>query len=445
MAKDIPYDQKYYDPEIECMPRPELEALQLERLKDMVAYAYDNTVYYKRAFDEAGVKPGDIESLDDIAKFPFCDKKTERETQHVGSFFGEMCSVPEEEVIFMATSSGSTGVPTVSPFTQEDFDLWQDTELVCSGRRACAERPLRARPELRPVRGRPRRHRRAALGALVHLWCRAVRPPAVRAQAVPAHHHLDVASYAWHLGEIAKEKGFDPKEDFNIHTIIVAGEAGGSIKSTREAIENLWGAKVVDFYGLSDIYGACAAACEAHDGLHIVEDQILVETVDPTTGEVLAPGETGELVYTTLCKKARPMIRFRTGDIGYVSTDTCECGRTLARIHVTGRKDEMFIVGAVNVFPSDIEYVVRGLDGLTGEYSIRVYEKNFTCKYEVSVERSLGSDEPYDEVASRTEAALKAHTGVRPAKVIVYDAGKLGTSSEHKASRFIDERGCVTR
>ena len=88
MAKDIPYDQKYYDPEIECMPRPELEALQLERLKDMVAYAYDNTVYYKRAFDEAGVKPGDIESLDDIAKFPFCDKKTERETQHVGSFFG---------------------------------------------------------------------------------------------------------------------------------------------------------------------------------------------------------------------------------------------------------------------------------------------------------------------------------------------------------------------
>ena len=171
-----------------------------------------------------------------------------------------------------------------------------------------------------------------------------------------------------------------------------------------------------------------------------MEDQILVETVDPATGEVLAPGETGELVFTTLMKKARPMIRFRTGDIGYVSTDTCECGRTLARIHVTGRKDEMFIVGAVNVFPSDVEFVVRGLEGLTGEYSIRVYEKDFTCKYEVSVERAQGSDEPYDEVAARTEAALKAHTGVRPAKVIVYDAGKLGTSSEHKASRFIDER-----
>ena len=126
--KNIPYDQKYYDPEIECMPRPELEAMQLERLQEMVAYAYENTVWYKRSFDEAGVAPTDIKTLKDLEKFPFVDKKTERETQHVGSFFGEMCSVPEEEVIFMATSSGSTGVPTVSPFTQEDFDLWQDTE-----------------------------------------------------------------------------------------------------------------------------------------------------------------------------------------------------------------------------------------------------------------------------------------------------------------------------
>ena len=102
------------------MPRPELEQLQLERLQTMVQYAYDNTVYYKRSFDAAGVKPSDIKTLDDLAKFPFINKQTERETQHVGSFFGELCSVPEEDVVFMATSSGSTGVPTVSPFTQED-------------------------------------------------------------------------------------------------------------------------------------------------------------------------------------------------------------------------------------------------------------------------------------------------------------------------------------
>ena len=241
-------------------------------------------------------------------------------------------------------------------------------------------------------------------------------------------------SYAWTLGQKIKEKGLDPRNDFSIRTIIVAGEPGGSIESTRESIEELWGANVVDFFGLSDIYGACAAMCEAKDGLHIVEDQILVETVDPVTG-------VGELTYTTLMKKARPMIRFRTGDIGYVSTEKCSCGRTHARIHVTGRKDEMFIVGAVNVFPSDVEYVVRAEKGLTGEYLIRVYDENFSTRYEVSVERAQGSDEPFDAVAARVTAALKAHTGVKPARVIVYDAGKLGTSSEHKASRFIDERG----
>ncbi len=442
MRKTIPYDQKYYDPEIECMPRSELEQMQLDRLKTMLAYAYENTVYYKRSFDEAGVRPEDVQTLSDIQKLPFIDKKTERDTQHVGSFFGEMCSVPEEDVVFMATSSGSTGVPTVSPFTQEDFDLWQDTEARLFWQAGM-------RPSDRYVHGLnfalyvggPDVIGAQRLGALA-IWVGAV--PSDRLLFVLKQYQPTVIwtspSYAWQLGEKAKEKGFDPKTDFSIHTIIVAGEPGGSIPSTRAAIEELWGAKVVDFFGLSDIYGACAAACEARDGLHIAEDQILVETVDPHTGEVLEPGELGELVYTTLMKKARPMIRFRTGDIGYVSNEPCQCGRTLARIHITGRKDEMFIVGAVNVFPTDIEYVVRAEKGLTGEYSIRVYTEDFTTRYEVSVERAQGSEEPYDEVARRVEGALKTHTGVRPAKVIVHDAGKLGTSSEHKASRFIDER-----
>lgn len=440
--KNIPYDQKYYDPEIECMPRPELEQLQLERLQTMVQYAYDNTVYYKRSFDAAGVKPSDIKTLADLAKFPFINKQTERETQHVGSFFGELCSVPEEDVVFMATSSGSTGVPTVSPFTQEDFDLWQDTEARLFWQAGM-------RPNDRYVHGLnfalyvggPDVIGAQRLGALA-IWAGAI--PSDRLIFVLKQYQPTIIwtspSYAWTLGQKIKEKGLDPRNDFSIRTIIVAGEPGGSIESTRESIEELWGANVVDFFGLSDIYGACAAMCEAKDGLHIVEDQILVETVDPVTGEVLEPGSVGELTYTTLMKKARPMIRFRTGDIGYVSTEKCSCGRTHARIHVTGRKDEMFIVGAVNVFPSDVEYVVRKEPGLTGEYSIRAYDENFTTRYEVSVERALGSDEPYDQVSKRVEAALKAHTGVRPAKVIVFDADKLGTSSEHKAKRFIDER-----
>ena len=248
-------------------------------------------------------------------------------------------------------------------------------------------------------------------------------------------------SYAWQLGQKALEKGYDPKTDFaSLKHIIISGEPGGSIESTRKAIEEIWDASVYDFFGLSDIYGACAAMCDAKDGLHIIEDQILVEVVDPVTGEVLPDGERGEIVYTTLKKRARPMIRFRSGDIGHVNRETCECGRTMTRIYIQGRKDEMFIVSAVNVFPSDIEYIVRNDKGLSGEYLIRVYDENYTTRYEVSVERVFGSDEPYDEIAKRVENELKTHTGVRPAKVLVFDTDKLGTSSEHKAKRFIDER-----
>ena len=213
--KNIPFDQKYYDPEIECMPRPELEKLQLERLQAMVKYAYENTVYYKRSFDEAGVKPEDITSLADIEKFPFIDKKTERETQHVGSFFGEMCSVPEEDVVFMATSSGSTGVPTVSPFTQEDFDLWQSTEARLFWQAGM-------RPNDRYVHGLnfalyvggPDVMGAQELGALA-IWVGAV--PSDRLLFVLKQYQPTVIwtspSYAWALGEKAKEKGFDPRED----------------------------------------------------------------------------------------------------------------------------------------------------------------------------------------------------------------------------------------
>ena len=357
MAKNIPYDQKYYDPEIECMPRPELEAMQLQRLKEMVRYAYDNTVYYKRSFDEAGVSPDDIKSPKDIERFRSASStrrpSARRSTSEASS--ARCARFPRRRFIFMATSSGSHRRTHGQPLHAGGTSTCGRTP-----RRACSGRPACVRTGDRYVHGLnfalyvggPDVIGAQRLGALA-IWVGAV--PSDRLLFVLKQYQPTVIwtspSYAWTLGEKAKEKGFDPRTDFSIHTIIVAGEPGGSIKSTREAIEDLWGAKVVDFFGLSDIYGACAAMCEAKDGLHIVEDQILVETVDPSTGEVLEPGEQGELVYTTLMKKARPMIRFRTGDIGYVSTEKCSCGRTLARIHVTGRKDEMFIVGAVNVSP----------------------------------------------------------------------------------------------
>jgi phenylacetate-CoA ligase len=180
--------------------------------------------------------------------------------------------------------------------------------------------------------------------------------------------------------------------------------------------------------------------CEIKDGLHIAEDHILVETIDLKTGEVIEPGQTGELVYTTLRKHARPIIRFRTGDIGYIDKEKCKCGRTHGRIHVIGRKDDMFIVSAVNVFPSDIEAVIRDLKGITGEYLIRITDKNYTCQYEVIIERdSTNTQETDAQVSERVLKALKARIGVKPTAVTVEPEGTIERAT-HKAKRIIDER-----
>lgn len=435
-------EKKYWNEEIETLSRPELEKLQLERLKEIVKFSYENAPYYKRSFDEAGVKPEDIKSLDDIAKFPFINKQTERETQGVGSFLGELCAVPEEDVVFISTSTGSTGVPTMSPFTKQDFDEFQDTESRWFWQ-------IGMRPNDRYVHalnfslyvGGPDVIGAQNLGALC-IWGGTL--PSERLLYILKTYQPTILwtspSYAWQLGEKAKKSGIDPKKDLSIRKIIVAGELGGSIDTTRKAIEDLWGAELYDFYGLSDIFGACAAMCDAKDGLHICEDQILVETVDIHTGEVLPAGSVGELVYTTLRKKARPMIRFRSGDIGWIDNTPCSCGRTHGRIHINGRKDDMFIVSAVNVFPSDIEAVIREVKGITGEYLIRIFEKDFTCKYSVEIEKSEGSTAADEQVAAEVSAALKARIGVKPYEVKVHADGGLNTRSEHKSRRIIDER-----
>lgn len=438
---DMSY-KKYWNEEIETLDRKALEELQLERLKDIVKFSYENSPYYKRTFDAAGVKPEDIKELSDISKFPFINKQTERETQGVGSFLGELCAVPEEDVVFISTSTGSTGVPTMSPFTKQDFDEFQDTESRWFWQ-------IGMRPNDRYVHalnfslyvGGPDVIGAQNLGALC-IWGGTL--PSERLLYILKTYQPTILwtspSYAWQLGEKAKKSGIDPKKDLSIRKIIVAGELGGSIDTTRKAIEDLWGAELYDFYGLSDIFGACAAMCEAKDGLHICEDQILVETVDIHTGELLPPGSVGELVYTTLRKKARPMIRFRSGDIGWIDNTPCSCGRTHGRIHINGRKDDMFIVSAVNVFPSDIEAVIREINDITGEYLIRIFEKDFTCKYSVEIEKNADSGKTDEQVAQEVSLALKARIGVKPYNVVVHKDGGLDTRSEHKSRRIIDER-----
>jgi phenylacetate-CoA ligase len=246
-------------------------------------------------------------------------------------------------------------------------------------------------------------------------------------------------SYAWFLGETAKKHGIDPAKDLAINKIIVAGEPGGSIPATRKAIEELWDAKVFDFFGISDIFGACAGMCSERNGLHLAEDNILVEVIDPISLEPIEDGERGELVLTTLKKAARPMIRFRTGDIGTVNKGKCACGRTLARINVNGRLDDMLIISGVNVFPSDIEYVVRNIIQLSGEYRITAITENFSTKFKVEVERAVDNTDSKESLAELVSHQIKTRVGVKPKEVIVLEHGELPRAT-HKAVRLIDER-----
>jgi phenylacetate-CoA ligase len=429
----------FWNEELETLSRKKLEALQLKSLQEELAHAYANSPYYKRAWEEAGLRHSDVKTLEDLTKFPFIDKKTQRDTQGIGSFLGELAAVSEEDVIFVSTSSGSTGVPTLSPFTAQDFDEFQDVEARLFWQAGI-------RPKDRYVHalnfalyvGGPDVIGAQRTGALC-IWVGAV--PSERLLFVLKTYQPTAIwtspSYIIALGERALQSGIDPKKDLSIKKIIVAGEMGGSIGATRQAITDIWGAELYDFYGLSDIFGACAAHCEVHDGLHIAEDHIYVETVDLDTGAILPPGERGELVFTTLRKKARPIIRFRTGDIGRIDLTPCQCGRTHGRIYVDGRKDDMFIVSAVNVYPSDIEYVIRAFPEISNEYTIRIFEENYTCKYEVNVENV--SEQSDADIRELVINALKARIGVKPAIVNVHPNGTLERST-HKAKRVIDQR-----
>ena len=201
----------------------------------------------------------------------------------------------------------------------------------------------------------------------------------------------------------------------------------------------MWNADVYDYYGLSDIFGACAAMCEAKDGLHWAEDHIMVEVVDPDTGEEVTEGERGEMVLTSLKKVARPLIRFRTGDIVSYTTEKCRCGRTHMRLHgIHGRLDDMMIIKGVNVFPSDIETIVRNNPNLTGEYVCVITEEKHMAILTVEVEKKEAFDGDIDILAKEVQKECKKVVGIKPRVKVLPD--KFLTRATHKAERVRDER-----
>jgi phenylacetate-CoA ligase len=431
----------YWEEELETLPRRKLEQLQLKRLQDHLEFAYQRSPYYRQAFDATGVKPSDVKRLEDLRRFPFTDKKLERDRQIAAPDLGDMVAVPEEEIVYVSASSGSTGIPTLSPFTKKDFDDFQNVEsrlFWAMGMRP-KDRYLHALNFSLFVGG-PDVIGAQNLGALA-IWAGTV--PSDRLLYIMKQFKPTITwttpSYAWHLGETALKQGIDPARDLSIRKIIVAGEPGGSITATRKAIEGLWNAELYDFYGLSDIFGACAGMCIHKEGLHLAEDNILLEVLDPKTGEPVPEGERGEMVLTTLLKQARPLIRFRTGDIVTRLPGECACGRSSSRIVVQGRIDDMLIISGVNVFPSDIEFVVRGIEQLNGEYRITVYAEDHLTRFDVEAEAIGYLDDGGAALSAQIAQQIKSRTGVRPSRVKILADGVLPRAT-HKAKRLVDQR-----
>lgn len=449
--ENIAVDRKYWDEKLETQSRSEWDALKLDLLQKHLHHAYAHSPYYRQSFDAAGVHPDDLKNLADIRRFPFIDKRVLRERQTAVPPFGDLVAVPEREIVYISASSGSTGVPTASPFTAQDFADWIDYEarqFWSSG----------LRPDDRYCHSL---NFSLFVGGPCVLGAQKLGALSIHAGTVPSDRLLAIVrqfqataiwttpSYAWYLGETAVKEGIDPKKNLNIQRIFVAGEPGGSIPETRQRIEALWCAKVYDYYGLSDIFGACAGMCEEQHGLHWAEDHILVEVLDPETGEPVGKGKRGELVLTTLKKTARPMIRFRTGDIVSFTDEPCACGRTSQRMLGThGRLDDMLIIKGVNIFPSDVEAIARKDHALSGEYKLIVERENHLDRLSVEIERATpgaagaAADATTDaELAARFAGQLKSITGVS-ARIVILPPETLPRAT-HKAKRVDDRRSGV--
>ena len=434
----------YWDEALETQPRADWDALKLQLLQKHLLHAYTHSPYYRASFDAAGVHPEEVRSLDDIRRFPFINKQTLRERQLAVPPFGDLVAVPERDIVYISASSGSTGVPTASPFSGQDFDEWIDYEarqFWSSG----------LRPEDRYAHSL---NFSLFVGGPCVLGAQKLGALSIHAGTVPSERLLAILrqfqvtaiwttpSYAWYLGETAIKEGIDLRKDLAVRRIFVAGEPGGSIPETRQRIEDLWGASVYDYYGLSDIFGSCAGMCEEKDGLHWAEDHILVEVLHPDTNEPVEEGGRGEMVLTTLKKSARPMVRFRTGDIVSFTSEPCGCGRTSIRLQgVHGRLDDMLIIKGANIFPSDVEAIARRDHDLTGEYRLIVERENHLDRLTVELERSpvfTGSDEA---LSQRFVRQLKSITGVS-ASVRILPADTLPRAT-HKAKRVEDRRSGV--
>ncbi len=431
-----------YSEEFETLPREVLEALQLKRLKQVVQRVYHTVGFYRKAFDKAGVTPDDIKSLDDLRRFPFTTKQDLRENYPFGMF-----AVPMSSIVRLHASSGTTGRSTVVGYTKRDIETWSELMARCFVAAGVTKNDIihNAYGYGLFTGGLGAHYGAEKLGAsVIPMSGGNTKRQIMILQDFGPTAICCTPSYALNLAEQGKAMGIEMRS-LKLRVGVFGAEPWSD--KMRQEIENVLGITALNIYGLSEIMGpGVAMECiEGRNGMHIFEDHFLVETIHPDTGEVLPPGESGELVFTTITKEAFPLIRFRTRDISRLLTEPCRCGRTLHRMdRVTGRSDDMLIIRGVNVFPSQIEAVLLAIEGVEPQYQLIVDRAGNLDTLEIQVEVGEQIFANADEVKvlqnmeRRIVKDIKDYLGVT-AKVKLVEP-KTIQRLEGKSSRVLDKR-----
>lgn len=430
--------ERYFQPDIETMPRDQMRALQSERLVKQVRHVWDNVPYYRHLMEEQGVTPDDIRSVDDLHKLPFVSKTDLRDQYPYGLLATDL-----KNCVRIHSTSGTTGRRVVAFYTQHDVDIWDDCvarAITAAG--GTAQDVCQVAYGYGLFTGGIGLH-----GGAQKVGCLTL-PMSSGNTERQIQFMMDLhatmlcctPSYAAYLGESLKEVGYKP-EDNDLRIGIFGAEPW--TEEMRREIEASLGIKAYDIYGLTETTGpGVAFECCAQHGMHVNEDHFIPEIIDPDTGEVLPDGEKGELVFTSITKEAFPLLRYRTRDICVLSREKCSCGRTLIKMSKPmGRSDDMLIIRGVNVFPSQIETVLLK-EGYAPNYQIEIDRVRNTDTLDVYVE--LTPEQFSDTVRgisaaeASLAAAIRTMLGISPKVHLV--APKTITRSEGKAVRVIDRR-----
>ena len=424
----------------ETLPRAEIEEIQLARLKETVQQNWDKVPAYRKKMEEAGIRPEHIQSLKDLSKLPFVTKQDLRDNYPFGMF-----AVPKEKLVRVHASSGTTGKPTVVGYTKRDLKMWSEcvSRIACMG--GATEKDM---AQICFGYG-------MFTGALgLHYGLENIGATIVPSSTGNSEKQImymkdfettllvATPSYSLRLAEVAMSMGIDPRKDLKVKIGLVGSEL--LTEAMRDEMHKLWGEDmlITSNYGMSELMGpGVSGECEYMDGMHINEDYFIPEIIDPKTGEVLPPGEKGELVITCIYKEGLPLIRYRTKDITRLIYEPCKCGLTTCRMeNLDGRTDDMLKIRGVNVFPSQIEEVIFSVEEIGPHYEIIVTRENHADKLEIRVELLKATDtyKELEQIQTKIKSKLRVILGL-DAKISLESPNTL-QRFEGKAKRVRDLR-----